>query len=267
MQPRVDLYDSTYGHFTDDVLARVRAQTYGSDIGQSGWVTAEEYAEFASWLRLAAGHHALDVGCGSGGPALHLAHATGCRVTGIDINAAGIDAATRQAAARGAEARASFQVVDVDGALPFDAGTFDAIISTDAMCHMTRRAEVLAEWQRVLASGGRALYSDPVVVTGPVTSDEIALRSSIGRFLFVPPGLNEQLIAGAGLRLIHTADLSAGGAAMAGRWRDARAAERDALVALEGEERFAGLQRFLDTVHRVMHERRLSRIAYVAEKP
>ena len=240
--PRVDLYDSTYGHFHEDVLALVRAETYGTDIGQSGWSTVEEYAEFIDWLGLTPDHHVLDVGCGSGGPALHLARLTGARVTGIDINADGIATATRQAADSGLVDRATFRVVDVDAALPFDADTFDAIISMDAMCHMPLRAHVLEQWRRVLKPGGRAVFTDPVVVTGPVSSAEIAVRSSIGRFLFVPPGANEQFIVSAGLRLVRAADLSVQGAGMARRWHAARAAHREALIALEGDERFTGLQ-------------------------
>jgi SAM-dependent methyltransferase len=267
MPTSVDLYDNTYGHFGDEVLARVRAETYGTDIGQSGWVTVEEYGEFAEWLRVGPTQHALDVGCGSGGPALHLARLTGCRVTGIDINAEGITTARQQAADAGLSARVSFEVADMDAALPFADGAFDAIVSTDAMCHMTERARVLAQWHRVLRPGGLALFTDPVVVTGPVTSEELAMRSAIGRFLFVPPGLNQQLIEHAGLRLVRAADLSEGGAAMASRWHDARARHRAPLIALEGETRFEGLQRFLETVSRVMGERRLSRIAYLVERP
>jgi SAM-dependent methyltransferase len=267
MQPRVDLYDSTYGHFGDDVLKRVRAETYGIDIGQSGWVTAAEYAEFAQWLGLDATQHVLDVGCGSGGPALHLARLAGGRVTGIDINEEGIATATRQAADAGLADRTTFRTVDVDGPLPFDNESFDAIISMDAMCHMPLREHVLSEWRRVLRPGGRAVFTDPVVVTGPVTSEEIAVRSSIGRFLFVPPGANEQLVVNAGLDLLRVADLSAGGAEMARRWHAARVAHRDALVALEGETRFEGLQRFLNTVQCVMGQRRLSRIVYLVRRP
>ena len=32
---RVDLFDSTYGHFTEDVLAAVRRETFGLDIGRT----------------------------------------------------------------------------------------------------------------------------------------------------------------------------------------------------------------------------------------
>jgi hypothetical protein len=41
---------------------------------------------------------------------------------------------------------------------------------------------------------------------------------------------------------------------------------RDALIEKEGESNFQGLQRFLDCVHRVSVERRLSRFLYVAAR-
>jgi len=36
---------------------------------------------------------------------------------------------------------------------------------------------------------------------------------------------------------------------------------------MEGEERFEGLQKFFQSVHDLTRERRLSRIAYLVEKP
>jgi hypothetical protein len=41
---------------------------------------------------------------------------------------------------------------------------------------------------------------------------------------------------------------------------------KDALLQIEGEERFAGLQQFFAAVHRLTSERRLSRIVYLVEK-
>ncbi|HEY6148120.1 MAG TPA: class I SAM-dependent methyltransferase, partial [Thermoanaerobaculia bacterium] len=90
MAERIDLFDSTYSHFADGVLDAVRKETFGEDIGQNSWVTADEYARFTSWLDLKPEHHALEIASGSGGPALYLARTIGCRVTGIDANESGV---------------------------------------------------------------------------------------------------------------------------------------------------------------------------------
>ncbi len=42
--------------------------------------------------------------------------------------------------------------------------------------------------------------------------------------------------------------------------------DRAALVRIEGEERYEGLQRFFEVVHRLTSERRLSRFAYLLQK-
>src|SRR5436305_1096716 len=92
MSQSVDLYGTAYGNFSTDVLGEVRRETYGEDFGQSSWVTGDEYRRYFRLLGLAAADHVLDVGCGSGGPALFLAREAGCRVTGVDVSAAGIQA-------------------------------------------------------------------------------------------------------------------------------------------------------------------------------
>ncbi|PYL46674.1 MAG: hypothetical protein DMF32_12035 [Verrucomicrobia bacterium] len=100
-----------------------------------------------------------------------------------------------------------------------------------------------------------------------MTNDELALCSSIGLFLFVPPGVNEQLIEASGFRLLKHEDVSANAALVSGRWHESRQRHKDALVEIEGKERFAGLQQFFATVHRLTSERRLSRFVYLVEKP
>jgi SAM-dependent methyltransferase len=161
----------------------------------------------------------------------------------------------------------SFRCADANAPLPFAEGTFDGMMCIDSMNHFPRRAEVFREWARVLKPGARAMFTDPVVITGPVTNDELAQRSSIGLFLFVSPGINERLIDEAGLRLVTTEDGTGNAAMIAGRWHDARQRHQDALRKIEGDERFAGLQEFFAAVHRLTSERRLSRIVYFVEKP
>lgn len=265
MASRVDLFDSTYSNFSEQVLQTIREETFGRDIGQNSWLTADEYDRFISWLKLLPGDNALEVASGSGGPARYLAGKTNSHVTGIDANESGVKTATENSSQP--RTRVEFKVADANARLPFADQTFDALLCIDSLNHLPDRLNVFREWRRVLRAGGRAVFTDPVVITGPVTNDELALRSLVGLFLFVPPGVNEQLIKDAGLKLVQKEDVTENAALISGRWHDARERHQDALIRIEGEERFTGLQKFFAAVHRLTTERRLSRIVYLVERP
>jgi SAM-dependent methyltransferase len=262
----VNLYDNVYSDFTSDVELAVRREAWGEDLGQSSWLTAGEWLGFADQLGVGSGTDVLEVGSGSGGPAVYLAAARQCRITGVDINEHGVRNAEALARARGLTERARFQAVDASLPLPFPAESFDVVLSNDAMCHIVNRVAVLRDWGRVLRPGGRTLFTDAMIVTGVVSNEEMATRSSIGFYLFVPPGENERMLREAGFRILAVQDVTTNEAEVASRWHDARARHRGALVAREGETNFEGLQRFLRCVHTLSIERRLSRYAYVAEK-
>ena len=132
---------------------------------------------------------------------LRIAERTGCSVTGVDIHEQAIATANSLAAKRGLTKRAQFQVVNATAALPFPDASFDAITCIDAINHLPDRPRVIADWVRLLKPGGRMLFTDSITVTGPLTNDEIAVRGSIGFFLFVPRGYDERVIADCGLPL------------------------------------------------------------------
>jgi SAM-dependent methyltransferase len=262
-----DLYGSSYAHQADELYRQIRLETYGADLGQTSWVTAASWDDLIGELALRPPARVLDVACGSGGPALHLARTTGCEVVGVDLHAHAIAAAERQAGEQGLTGRASFQLADATEALPFPDAAFDAVACVDAVNHLAGRAHVFREWQRVVRPGGRVLCTDPVVVTGVVTFEELATRASIGYFVFTPAGENERLLEAAGLRVLEVRDMTADIAELARRWHDARATRTEALVEIEGEPQFQAQQRFLDTASTLARERRLSRLLYVSERP
>jgi ubiquinone/menaquinone biosynthesis C-methylase UbiE len=260
----VPLYASAYAGYS--IREQVRLLTYGDDLGQSGWVTADELDRFADWLGLGSDSHLLDVGCGSGGPAMRLAERTGAAVVGIDQVEEGIATATRLAAERGLADRARFVRADAGGPLPFADGTFDSVVSIDVMCHLPDRREILREWHRVTRPGARILFTDPTIVTGLVTHQELADRSAVGIYVFSAAAVNEAVLAEAGFELERREDLTENMSAMAGRWHDARERFRDDLLADEGVATFEGIQRFLAACHLLARERRLSRYAYLARR-
>ena len=266
MSDSTDLYDSHYGNVETEVQRAVRAEAFGEDLGQTSWITASEVDEFFRWLELKDGARVLEVACGSGGVATRIAERFEAAVVGVDINEAAVKAASARAASSGVQDRARFQAVDADRPLPFPDGSFDALFCNDAINHLFDRQAVLADWHRVLGKGGRCLYTDPIVVTGCLSSAEIAARSSIGFFLFTPVGANERFLEEAGLRILKVEDLTGSVSATSRRWHDAREKRRDDLCGLEGEENFEKLQSFLRTVQLLASERRLSRFAFLAVK-
>jgi SAM-dependent methyltransferase len=267
MPAPVDLYNSAYGNYAADVYRQVRVATYGEDLGQTSWVTNEESREIPQILEIRPASRVLEIGCGSGGYASQIAAVTGCNVIGVDLNQAGVRNANSLASANNLSGRVSFECCDVSKSLRFDESTFDAAFANDVLCHIPARHAVLQEVFRVLKPRSRFLFSDALVIGGAVSHEEIATRSSIGYYIFTPPGHNEQLILNAGFRLLSVTDTTASAAAIAERWRDAREQRRDALVAIEDIANFEGLQRFLSCVHTLCAERRLLRYLYTAQKP
>jgi SAM-dependent methyltransferase len=266
MSAKVDLYNSSYGYPDADAYREIRTDTYGQDFGQTSWMTCEEFREIPQMLALSSASRVLEIGSGAGGCALHLAGAFKCRVVGLDVNAEGVRQANRRAKEQHLAALVKFEQADASQRLSFGDNQFDAAYSNDAVCHLANRAGVLAELRRVLKPGGRLLFSDALVITGLVTNDELATRSSIGYYAFAASGENERLIAEAGMELLGRTDTTENAAAISKRWHDARAARRSVLIPIEGEQNLAGLQKFLKCVHTLSSEKRLSRFLYLARK-
>ncbi|WHZ16305.1 MAG: Methyltransferase type 11 [Nitrospira sp.] len=114
--------------------------------------------------RLQPGLRVLDLGSGTGYPALLAGDVVGSEgsVVGIDLAESMLTVATRKAKALGMQ-HVTFRTGDVT-TLPFDAGSFDAVISRFCLMFLPEIPKALKEILRVLKPGGyvaAAVWSAP----------------------------------------------------------------------------------------------------------
>lgn len=111
--------------------------------------------------RLGPGDSVLDVGCGTGTLAIaaKARAGAGAEVCGVDPSPEMIARARRKAVKAGVEVR--FETATAE-ALPFLDGTFDMVLSTLMLHHLTEegRQQAVQEIARVLKPGGRFLAVD-----------------------------------------------------------------------------------------------------------
>jgi len=141
--------------------------------------------------------HVLDVACGRGLSAVHLAKRFGCRVTGLDYGMENIAAAQAQALNEGVAHLTDFRRGDAEG-LPFDAGSLDAVISECSFCTFPDKATAAAEMARVLVPGGRLGLTD-MTVKGTLPDDVQSLLAWVA------------CVAGAGTQQEYVTTLQAAG--------------------------------------------------------
>lgn len=111
----------------------------------------------------------LDVACGRGASAVHLARRFGCRVTGLDYGQENLTAAEAHAKSNGVAHLTAFRQGDAER-LPLGDGAFDAVISECSFCMFPNKAVAAAEMARVLRPGGRLGLTD-MTINGSLPED------------------------------------------------------------------------------------------------
>lgn len=103
----------------------------------------------------------LDLGAGYGGAARRLVERFGCRVVCLNLS----EAENERNRAFNSEAGVSDKIDVIDGAfesIPLEDASVDFVWSQDAILHSGDRRRVLEEADRVLAPGGRVVFTDPM---------------------------------------------------------------------------------------------------------
>ncbi|AEW93812.1 class I SAM-dependent methyltransferase [Streptantibioticus cattleyicolor] len=185
---------------------------YWDDFGNGSLAAAAERMtdQVIERIRVNPGQRVLDVGCGTGTPALRLARARGVEVVGISISRRETDGANERSRRAGLARRVRFDHADAM-ALPYATASFDAVWAIESMSHMPDRAKALGEIARGLRPGGRLVIADGFLHgTGTGPSNPVMDSMCAAFRMHSPPTLAgyEDLLASAGLRLTESTDLS-----------------------------------------------------------
>ncbi|GGS56317.1 methyltransferase domain-containing protein [Streptomyces griseoviridis] len=122
-------------------------------------------------LGLGPGHHLLDIGCGTGQPAVLLAEETGCRVAGVDASRDMLELGRCQAAGSVAADRISFHHSDATK-LPFPDRSFDRALMIEVVSHVPDTAE--DGKQAAFAEAARCLRPDGLLALVDMTAPSAA---------------------------------------------------------------------------------------------
>ncbi|MEV5983199.1 methyltransferase domain-containing protein [Streptomyces sp. NPDC052114] len=135
-------------------------------IGLANRAMDRQTDRFIDLLRPRPGRRVLDIGCGTGGPAVRLARSSGAHVTGVTVSRRQVSEATELALAAGLIGKVSFDHADAMR-LPYPDDSFDAALAVDSLCHMNDRPRALREAFRVLRPGARLLLTEFTTAGAP----------------------------------------------------------------------------------------------------
>ncbi len=189
----------------------------GDELHPGGEATTRRALEL---IGVGADDRLLDVASGAGASALLAARELGCQAIGVEYGQSAVDAANTAARAEGVAGLVSFRRGDAE-ALPFDDGEFEAVLCECSLCTFGHKRRAMAEIRRVLKPGGRLALCDVVVEEAVLP---VELKGALATVACVGEALSregyEDLLAGAGLRVVLVESRDEDAAALARRVED-----------------------------------------------
>jgi len=209
----------------------------------------QEVGEIVRGLDLA-GKRVLDIGCGTGGPAIVLARDKGAQMVCLDVEPQLIARAERNAEEAGVGDAVDCRLVE-PGPLPFEPARFDVVFSKDALIHIPDKKALYLEILRVLKPGGLFAASD--WLAGEDAMQNTAFRSYIDlvnlKFTMATAAETAAIMRAAGFEAVETRDRNAWYAGVSAQ--EVAAIEgplRERIIAVsspEAYERWSGARRAL----------------------
>ncbi len=172
---------------------------------QSMWGVTKHFgglrvtSQLAELCHVGRDSYVLEVGCGTGFTATHLAEATGCRLMGIDLNPGMVEWAQKRAVRKGLQERCQFRVADAQQ-LPFEDDTFDAMLCESVTAFVPDKRLALSEYRRVVKPGGYVGLNEGTWVKGIPPQDFMEfIQRTMGNVEFLQPDEWRGLLEGCGL--------------------------------------------------------------------
>jgi SAM-dependent methyltransferase len=132
--------------------AELCRRVYGTSFIQFNMVDAEQIEALLGFLALKPGERLVDLGCGIGSQAEHIADRTGARVTGLDFAPAAVAAARARCATKAGQIE--FVLGDLN-AIALPQRSFDAAVSFDTLYFVDDLRKTVADIAGLLVPGGR----------------------------------------------------------------------------------------------------------------
>ncbi|MEQ8898153.1 MAG: methyltransferase domain-containing protein [Roseovarius sp.] len=140
----------------------------------------------------------LDIGCGLGGTARHVAARAGCHVTGIDLTPDYIAAAKALSTLVGLDNLTTFKTGSALD-LPVEDGTFDLVLMLHVGMNIDEKKGLFAEVARVLAPGGSFALFDVMRLSDAPLNFPFPWAETSGFSFVDPPEMYREAAEKAGL--------------------------------------------------------------------
>lgn len=206
-QELIEQFAGEYRRAQSPLALDLERAVCGCDYGGTSWTTRDEAERMGRLLELRQGRKLLEIGAGSGWPALYLAARSGCDATLADLPHDALRIAAHRAAREPAAGAIAMAVAD-GACLPFKTGQFDAICHSDVLCCLASKRNVLSECLRVIRRRARMVFTVISIAPGLSRADQARAVDAGPPFVTAECGYRE-LLEKTGWTVTEHTDVSA----------------------------------------------------------